>query len=419
MHGACWTNDGYERMSFNITIRLLGMALFAAAGFLLGVYLSPIIYGTGSDSYNDLIAYLTLIGAIVGLLITPYITVYPFRWVRNRLKLMPPLDLIALAAGLFVGLLMGALLAWPLSLLPGWLGNVSPAVMTLLLAYLGVYAATQRKRDVIDALKAERTSASPILVDPSSLGRVSRIEALGGPTAQLPPESTGMIAMGAGGLSNMGSVLNSGSDSRLKIDKYLLVDTSAIIDGRIADISKAGFIDGTLLVPRFVLLELQHIADSADPLRRARGRRGLDMLNRLQKEAVVPLQISEVDADDVVGVDSKLVKVARTYHCPVITNDFNLNRVAELQGVKVLNINELANAVKPVVLPGEEMHVHVIQEGKELGQGVAYLDDGTMVVVENGRKYMNSDVDVVVTRVLQTVAGRMIFAQMKNGKMPG
>jgi uncharacterized protein YacL len=194
------------------------------------------------------------------------------------------------------------------------------------------------------------------------------------------------------------------------------MDTSAIIDGRIADITKTGFVDGTLLVPRFVLNELQHIADSPDALRRARGRRGLDMLNRLQKELVVPIQISEVDAEDVPEVDGKLIKIARMYHCPIITDDFNLNRVAEIQGVKVLNMNELANAVKPVVLPGEEMHVHVIQEGKELGQGVAYLDDGTMVVVENGRKYMNTDVDVVVTRVLQTVAGRMIFAQMKHGR---
>ena len=405
-------------MSFNITIRLLGMALFAAAGFLLGVYLTPIIYGTGSENYNDLVAYLTLIGAIVGLLLTPYVAVYPFRWARNKLRQMPPLDLVAMAVGLFLGLLMGALLAWPLSLLPGWLGEIIPAVMTLIFAYLGVYIATQRKRDVLDAVKAERTASAPYFADPSAAGRVPRIETIGGATSQLSPDATGMLSISTGGLSNIGGMLNPGMDSRLKIDKYLLVDTSAIIDGRIADISKAGFIDGTLLVPRFVLQELQHIADSADPLRRARGRRGLDMLNRLQKEAVVPLQISEVDADDVVGVDSKLVKVARTYHCPVITNDFNLNRVAELQGVKVLNINELANAVKPVVLPGEEMHVHVIQEGKELGQGVAYLDDGTMVVVENGRKYMNSDVDVVVTRVLQTVAGRMIFAQMKNGKMP-
>jgi uncharacterized protein YacL len=378
------------------------MVLFGAAGFLLAIYLSPWLYGSSSDGYNELVPYLTLFGAIFGLIVTPYITIYPFRWARNRLKLMPPLDLVSLAGGLFVGLLLGALLSWPLSLLPGWLGQVAPTVVTLLLAYLGVYAAMQRKRDVLDALKAERSGA-PFIAEKSVATRTPQFEPLGmgGPTGVLQPDSP-----------------TNGMD-RIKLDKYLLVDTSAIIDGRIADISKAGFIDGTLLVPRFVLHELQHIADSADPLRRARGRRGLDMLNRLQKEAVVPLQISEVDADDVVEVDSKLVKIARTYRCPVITNDFNLNRVAELQGVKVLNINELANAVKPVVLPGEEMHVHVIQEGKELGQGVAYLDDGTMVVVENGKKYMNAEVDVVVTRVLQTVAGRMIFAQMKNGKMPG
>lgn len=411
--GACWSCVGYERMSFNITIRLLGMALFAAAGFLLGLYLTPIIYGTGGENYNDLVAYLTLIGAIVGLLATPYVTVYPIRWVRSRLKLMPPLDVVAVVMGLFVGLLMGALLAWPLSLLPGSLGQFAPAFMTLVLSYLGVYVATQRKRDVLDALRAERTGGSPFPTDPGA-PRAPRIETISSQNAQFQADPPALV-----GMNGSAGMLASGAESRLQLDKYLLVDTSAIIDGRIADISKAGFIDGTLLVPRFVLLELQHIADSADPLRRARGRRGLDMLNRLQKEAVVPLQISEVDADDVVGVDSKLVKVARTYHCPVITNDFNLNRVAELQGVKVLNINELANAVKPVVLPGEEMHVLVIQEGKELGQGVAYLDDGTMVVVENGRKYMNSEVDVVVTRVLQTVAGRMIFAQMKNGKMPG
>jgi uncharacterized protein YacL len=386
-------------MSFNITIRVFGMVLFGAAGFLLGIYFSPWLYGSDTESYNELATYLTLFGAIFGLLVTPYITIYPFRWVRNRLRLMPPLDLISLTVGLFMALLLGALLSWPLSLLPGWLGQVVPTVATLLLAYVGIYAAVLRKRDVLDALRAERHGPS-FPFDPNG-NRPPRIESIGGATRFLSPETP---------TANM---------DKMQIDKYLLVDTSAIIDGRIADISKAGFIDGTLLVPRFVLHELQHIADSADPLRRARGRRGLDMLNRLQKEAVVPLQISEIDADDVAEVDSKLVKIARTYKCPVITNDFNLNRVAELQGVKVLNINELANAVKPVVLPGEEMHVHVIQEGKELGQGVAYLDDGTMVVVENGKKYMNADVDVVVTRVLQTVAGRMIFAQMKNGKMPG
>jgi uncharacterized protein YacL len=194
----------------------------------------------------------------------------------------------------------------------------------------------------------------------------------------------------------------------------LLVDTSAIIDGRIADIGPTGFLQGALVVPRFVLNELQHIADSPDPLRRNRGRRGLDMLNRLQKDPTTPVEVADIDARDVPDVDSKLVKLARQLGAPVVTNDFNLNRVAELQGVRVLNINQLANALKPVVLPGEEMAVHIIQEGKEFNQGVGYLDDGTMIVVENGRRYLHCDVDIIVTRVLQTVAGRMIFAQPKS-----
>jgi uncharacterized protein YacL len=194
----------------------------------------------------------------------------------------------------------------------------------------------------------------------------------------------------------------------------ILLDTSAIIDGRIADISQTGFISGALVVPRFVLNELQHIADSADTMRRNRGRRGLEMLNRLQKDATVPIEITDTDVEGIVEVDSKLVKLAQTLHCPIITNDFNLNRVAELQGVKVLNINELANAVKPVLLPGEDIVIKIIQDGKELGQGVGYLDDGTMIVVEGGRQYMGSTIEVSVTRVLQTVAGRMIFAHPKQ-----
>jgi uncharacterized protein YacL len=194
-----------------------------------------------------------------------------------------------------------------------------------------------------------------------------------------------------------------------------LVDTSTIIDGRIADITQAGFLYGTLVVPRFVLSELQHIADSGDPLRRNRGKRGLDMLRRLQSESSTPLRISDDDPRDVPDVDGKLVKLARVASCPVITNDFNLNRIAELQGVRVLNINQLANAVKPVVLPGEEMSVRIIQEGREFNQGVGYLDDGTMIVVENGKKLLNQQVDVVVTRVLQTAAGRMIFGHPRHG----
>jgi uncharacterized protein YacL len=192
------------------------------------------------------------------------------------------------------------------------------------------------------------------------------------------------------------------------------VDTSAIIDGRIADISHTGFIPGSLIIPRFVLDELQHIADSYDAVRRNRGRRGLEILTRLQKESNIPVEIPEMDLKDVKDVDSKLVKMAKIFGCALITNDFNLNRVAEFQGVQVLNINELAKAVRPVVLPGEEMEVRIIQEGKEAGQGVGFLDDGTMIVVEGGRRHINSNLDVVVTRVLQTAAGRMIFAHPKT-----
>src|SRR6266545_6713974 len=196
----------------------------------------------------------------------------------------------------------------------------------------------------------------------------------------------------------------------------VLVDTSSIIDGRIADIAQTGFLSGPLVVPRFVLHELQRIADSPDPLRRGRGRRGLDILNRLQKEATVPLEIHEAQGDPNADVDIMLVSLARQLGCPIVTNDYNLNRVAGLQGVKVLNINELANAVKSMVLPGQELSLKIIQEGKELGQGVGYLEDGTMVVVENGRHAIGSDVTVTVSRVLQTVAGRMVFAQQKSGR---
>lgn len=195
-------------------------------------------------------------------------------------------------------------------------------------------------------------------------------------------------------------------------EEHKILDTSVIIDGRIADICKTGFIEGTLVIPEFVLEELQHIADSSDLLKRNRGRRGLDILNKIQKELDVKVLIYEGDMEDG-EVDSKLVKLAKALHGKVVTNDFNLNKVCELQGVSVLNINDLANAVKPVVLPGEEIVVQVIKDGKEHGQGVAYLDDGTMIVVEGGRDYIGSTMEVLVTSVLQTSAGRMIFAKPK------
>ena len=193
-----------------------------------------------------------------------------------------------------------------------------------------------------------------------------------------------------------------------------LLDTSVIIDGRIADICDTGFIDGSLIVPRFVLNELQFIADSSDSMKRSRGRRGLDVLNRMQKSTTINIEIVEQDFPKIKGVDGKLVALAQKLNAKLMTNDYNLNKVAELQGVKVLNLNELANAMKPVVLPGEQMLVKIIREGKEPGQGVGYLDDGTMIIVDGAQKMINMTIEVVVTSVLQTTAGRMIFTELKE-----
>jgi len=346
---------------------------------------------------------------LIAFIITPYITIYPYRWVRNAIRRASAGDIVAATIGLIIGLIIAALLTLPLSRLGVWnLGEVLPFVAVLLFGYLGVAIAVLRKQDLAHLFgsiwtlrqrrAAEREERDR---DRETRDRDSR------------DQEDGEARESSRDSRNLIFSTNKAKKNSKASDKILL-DTSAIIDGRIADISQTGFVNGTLLVPRFVLEELQHIADSADSLRRNRGRRGLDILNRLQKETTIPVEITDADVDGVTEVDAKLVKMARNLHCPIITNDFNLNRVAELQGVKVLNINELANAVKPVLLPGEEMQVKIIQDGKELGQGVGYLDDGTMIVVEGGRPHMNSTVEVTVTRVLQTVAGRMIFAHPKT-----
>jgi len=192
---------------------------------------------------------------------------------------------------------------------------------------------------------------------------------------------------------------------------FKILDTSVIIDGRIADIVETGFVDGTLVIPQFVLRELQLVADSSDSMKRNRGRRGLDVLQRIQKMPQLDIQILEDDFPNVREVDMKLIELAKVYDCKIVTNDFNLNKVAQLHGVEVLNINELANALKPVVLPGETMRVFILKEGKEYNQGVAYLDDGTMVVVDNARKMISKTIDIAVTSVLQTTAGKMIFGR--------
>ncbi|HEX6557361.1 MAG TPA: PIN domain-containing protein [Ktedonobacteraceae bacterium] len=321
-------------------------------------------------------------GALLAFVFTPYITVVPYRWMREAAAS----DLVAAVIGLIIGLIISFLIAIPLANLPGIFGRMLPFVGTVVCGGLGVTLAVQRKNDLSHLIQANFANR-----------RTRDREREEERQKEKEKESDKEHA------------------SQLQPVTQILLDTSAIIDGRIADISQTGFVSGALLVPRFVLNELQRIADSADTMRRNRGRRGLEMLNRLQKDTTVPIEITDADVEDVVEVDGKLVKMARTLHCPIITNDFNLNRVAELQGVKVLNINELANAVKPVLLPGEDIFIKIMQDGKELGQGVGYLDDGTMIVVEGGRQFMGMTIEVSVTRVLQTVAGRMIFAHPKQG----
>jgi len=289
----------------------------------------------------------------------------PFNWGRRQLQHIPAYVFPAAIIGLVIALLISVLLAVPLSMLPGLWGKITPTAVSLFLCFVAISIMVTRGREFFRMFG---------LSFPERVGGIGKVVPRNG---------------------------------------QVIVDTSAIIDGRIADISQAGFIPGSLIIPRFVLDELQHIADSYDAVRRNRGRRGLEMLTKLQKESNIPVNISEMDVKDVKDVDSKLVKLAKIFGCAIVTNDFNLNRVAELQGVQVLNVNELANAVRPVVLPGEEMEVRIIQEGKESGQGVGFLDDGTMIVVEGGRRHINSRIEVVVTRVLQTAAGRMIFAHPK------
>jgi uncharacterized protein YacL len=352
-------------MRLELVLRFVGALLAGGAAFVIGrAELTSFVPVLSNWPYLAEFVLFTLVLACfgAGFALTPYLTTRPFFWLLQEVIHTPMVDILAAAGGLFVGLLFGVLLIWPLSLLP-FFGGYLPIVACLVLGYLGMTTVVSHKREIAQFLNFPRD-----------------------------------VLRGRGS-AERGQVL---------------VDTSAIIDGRIADIAETGFIPGPLVVPRFVLGELQSVADSSDPIRRARGRRGLDVLDRLQRQQRVPVQLVEQELEAGQDVDAQLVRLARAMHCSIVTNDYNLNRVAAIQGISVLNVNELANAVKAVVLPGEEMAIRVIQEGRELGQGVGYLDDGTMVVVENGRRHLNSEVGVVVMRVLQTAAGRMVFAQIKS-----
>lgn len=302
---------------------------------------------------------LLLIGAVVTLLVLVYSL--------NRIKNASLHTLIMAIIGGLVGLLIGALLSVPLGRLPGIYGNVLPIVATVISAVMFIRLFLYQLDTVMSLL--------PFLQNLKMGGAVRQ-------------------------------TITSG-------DLRILVDTSVIIDGRIADIAKAGFIPGTLLIPRFVLAELQNIADSDDNMRRTRGRRGLEILNSLRKDTDISVEIIDDDPTEIAEVDAKLVHLAKQISTNILTTDYNLNRVAQIEGVKVLNINELSNAIRPVVLPGEEMTVKIVQVGKEKGQGVGYLSDGTMIVVEQGDKLMGQEVVTEVTRIFQTVAGKMIFTSLK------
>lgn len=345
----------------NSSLLQIGGAV-AGAALLQTLYrfFSPLLPFT-APSWDVLV--ILLIGAILGWLILPAQVQKGYNWLNS----LSSNELFAATLGCLLGLIGGSLAAIPLGMLPAPLGRILPFLSMIFFLHLGISSMVRRPNDILtwtDRFRAIQTATPPI------------------------------------------------TEAKESEPNMVLLDTSAIIDGRITDITKTGFVRSKLTVPNFILNELQYIADSPDPIRRKRGRRGLEVLNTLRTDCPLPFEVVDMDVSEVREADAKLVALARHLLCPIMTNDYNLNRVAGLQGVQVLNINDLANAVKAAYLPGEELTVKVIQEGREQGQGVGYLDDGTMVVVDDGRYRLNSTLDVVVTKVLQTSAGRMIFSKM-------
>ncbi|MFZ3071029.1 MAG: PIN domain-containing protein [Anaerolineaceae bacterium] len=347
--------------------RIIGAVVFGIIGFFSGtpIYNYLISFWATYPLTNGVTVVICIvIFSLLGYFITPWISVKPVEALRKNFSKSSPQALLSGLVGLIIGLIISALLAYPLSLLPKPLGQIFPLVGVVIFGYLGSSVFMARHEEFSNTFRSVSSKIS---------------------TKNPRSQSEG--------------------------ERRILVDTSAIIDGRIADIAKTGFLSGSLVVPRFVLNELQFVSDSADSLRRQRGRRGMDVLAELQQNENTPVTISDIDVEGVREVDDRLVVLARQMRYPILTNDYNLNRIAELQGVKVLNINDLANAVKVILLPGESFQIRVIQEGKEFNQGVGYIDDGTMVVIENGQKFLEKEISVTVTKILQTSAGRMIFAK--------
>ena len=365
----------------NRYLRVVCILIFMAAGFGVGVSLSslPFVWTQNQVLLPILFIAPTLIFGIAGGILAPWLLGkigFMSGWIESAIQKMSTDDLITGTVGLIIGLIIATLIGVNLARIP-YVGFFTAIFCCVFFGIMGMNIALKRRNDIRNILnrarypqrdrsKTEQETESPLIANVSG-----------------------------------GKVL----------------DTSVIIDGRIADICKSGFIEGELIIPSFVLSELQHIADSSDSLKRNRGRRGLDILNTMRKDLKERVRIEEVDFQDLQEVDSKLIRLAQSWQCDILTNDYNLNKVASLQDVQVLNINELANALKPLLIPGEEFGIHIIREGKENKQGIGYLDDGTMIVVESGKRYIDSTILVVVTSALQTAAGRMIFAKPKYNDM--
>ena len=344
-------------MGIDFTFRVAGMIVFAIIGARFGVSNADAF--SLPEDVNGLI--FSLVGALAGLIIAPWITTRPGRAFR-RILLESPIEVLAASMiGLIFGLLVAVLVAWPISLLPDLAGQYLPVIMAVVSAYFGILLFSARTYDIFSFF---------------------------GELAGRDDEVFGITGLNASGV---------------------VIDTSVIIDGRILEMSSTGFVPGTILVPQFVLSELHNIANSSDPLRRQRGRHGLDVLNKLKSEGHNHVQVIDDEPEGVEEVDAKLVEVAKERGLPLMTNDYNLNGVAGVQGVQVLNINELSLALQPVHLPREEISVQIVAEGREHNQGVGYLQDGTMVVVEGGRRYLDRTIPVVITRYIRSNAGKMYF----------
>lgn len=367
-------------LSISLIIVVTGLILIDLSLPYMSNYLGYDLHGNGFFGVTFANMILALPGLFIfswlALVLAPFITNSLFNYAElltTSLSKIPTSDILVMVFGIGIGLILANLIGGPFSRLP-IVGPYIPIVLSLVLSIVGAKLALRKHNDIV-----------------GFFNRIPNRKVIK-PAEKQPDAITGALS------------------GRLYSTNKLL-DTSVIIDGRIMDIMAAGFLEGQLVVPNFVLEELQKLSDSADNLKRAKGRRGLDLVQDLRisyKEQVV---VVDNDYDDISEVDAKLVRLAKQAHAAIITNDYNLNKVAGIQGVKVLNINELANAIKPLVIAGEEMNVYLVKEGKEANQAIAYLDDGTMIVVENGRHSIGNSIPVVVTSVLQTSAGRMIFAK--------